>query len=67
MDALYGYLNEVLPLEVVDETNCFKTLDLQFPKPDRGNLKPLQDALRKQGISLEKGKREIEFFIISDH
>lgn len=67
MDALYGYLNEVLPLTVVDETNCFKTLDLQFPKPDRENLKPLQEALRKQGISLEKGKREIEFFIISDN
>ncbi|WP_185212272.1 TlpA family protein disulfide reductase [Sphingobacterium mizutaii] len=67
MDALYGYLSEVLPLDVVNETNCFKTLDLQFPKPDKENLKPLQDALRKQGISLEKGKREIEFFIISDN
>ncbi len=67
MDALYGYLNEVLPLNVVDETNCLNTLDLQFPQPDEGNFPMLQEALRKQGISLEKDKREIEFFIISDH
>ncbi|MGV6946447.1 redoxin domain-containing protein [Sphingobacterium sp. CZ-2] len=67
MDALYGYLNEVLPLLVVDETNYSKTLDLQFPRPDQKDLTPLQEALRKQGISLEKAKREIEFFIISDH
>lgn len=67
MDALYGYLNEVLPLLVVDETNYSKTLDLKFPRPDQKDLTPLKEALRKQGILLEKAKREIEFFIISDN
>lgn len=67
MDALYGYLNEVLPLNVVDETNCLNTLDLQFSEPEKENIKPFQDALRKQGISLEKSRREVEFFIISDN
>lgn len=67
IDFLSGYLNEMLPLAVVDEMSYRGTLDLKFPQPDVQNLKPLQEALRKQGISLEKGNREIEFFIISDN
>lgn len=67
VDMLYGYLNELLPLAIVDETDYRGTLDLKFPQPDGHNLKPLQEALRIQGISLERGKREVEFFVISDH
>lgn len=67
VDDLYGYLNEMLPVAVVDEMSYRGTLDLKFPQPDIQNLKLLQEALRKQGISLEKGNREIEFFIISDN
>lgn len=64
VSMLVNYLNDVLPLQVIDETNYTAPVDLELPI-DITDVPALRKVLSKCGFRLEETEQKGEMFILS--
>jgi thiol-disulfide isomerase/thioredoxin len=62
---LVNYLDAILPLPVLDESNFTQHIDLRLPV-DLTDIPGLQTALSKYGLTLAETERELDMFVLSE-
>jgi|GEM_PF-6254961 len=65
ISMLTGYLDELLSVPVLDESNYNKPVDMEFTI-DMKDIKALQQVLKTYGFALVETERELEMFVLSD-
>lgn len=66
MNTLSSYLDAVLPIPVVNETNCLFAVDLDLPDKNQTDVAALNKALLAYGLQLEPAKRVQPILIITN-
>jgi hypothetical protein len=64
VSMLVNYLNDVLPLQVIDETNYTAPVDLELPI-DITDIPALRKVLSKYGLTMEETEKKMDMFILS--
>jgi thiol-disulfide isomerase/thioredoxin len=65
ISELIDYLNSVLSLPVINETNFTQNVDMKLPN-DPLNIDSLKSALHQYGFDMKEAERDIKVFVISD-
>lgn len=66
MNTLSSYLDAVLPIPVVNETNCLFAVDLDLPDKNPTDLAALNKSLLAYGLQLEPAKRVQPILLITN-